>query len=81
MPATGAVIGFGVVGALSFMQVACLRGRHFLRDGYHWALGLLDRNITIVPAYVRDITAFEEMFPDPRTLLPQGETGASSVLT
>jgi len=34
-----------------------------------------------VPAYVRDITAFEEMFPDPRTLLPQGETGASSVLT
>jgi hypothetical protein len=34
-------------------------------------VGLLDRNITIVPAFVRDITAFEEMFPDPRTLLPQ----------
>jgi hypothetical protein len=71
VPPSGAVIGFGVVSALSFMQVACLRGRHFLRDGYHRALGLLDRNITIVPAFVRDITAFEEMFPDPRTLLPQ----------
>jgi hypothetical protein len=71
VPPTGAVMGFGVVSAPSFMQVACLRGRHFLRDGYHRALGLLARNITIVPAFVRDITAFEEMFPDPRTLLPQ----------
>jgi hypothetical protein len=68
---TGAVIGFGVVSAVSFMQVACLRGRHFLRDGYHRALGLRDRSITIVPAFVRDLTAFEGMFPNPRALLPQ----------
>jgi len=71
VPPTGAVLGFGILNGVSFMQVACLRGRHFLRDGHHRALGLLGRNITIVPAFVRDITAFEEMFPDPRTLLPQ----------
>lgn len=72
VPPAGTVLGFGVLNGVSFMQVACLRGRHFLRDGYHRALGLLGRGITIVPAFVRDITAFEEMFPDPRTLLPQG---------
>jgi hypothetical protein len=71
VPPTGTVLGFGILNGVSFMQVACLRGRHFLRDGHHRALGLLDRGITIVPAFVRDITAFEEMFPDPRTLLPQ----------
>jgi hypothetical protein len=71
VPPAGTLLGFGVLSGVSFMQVACLRGRHFLRDGYHRALGLLDRGITIVPAFVRDITAFEEMFPDPRTLLPQ----------
>ncbi len=71
VPPAGAVLGFGILNGVSFMQVACLRGRHFLRDGHHRALGLLGRNITVVPAFVRDITAFEEMFPDPRTLLPQ----------
>ena len=45
--------------------------RHFLRDGYHRAFGLLSRGITVVPAFVRDITAFEELVPDPRTMLPQ----------
>ena len=71
VPPAGALLGFGVLSGVSFMQVACLRGRHFLRDGYHRALGLLDSGITIAPAFVRDITAFEEMFPDPRMLLPQ----------
>jgi len=71
VPSAGAVLGFGILNGVSFMQVACLRDRHFLRDGYHRALGLLDKGITIVPAFVRDITAFEEMFPDPRMLLPQ----------
>ena len=71
VPPTGALLGFGVLNGVSFMQVACLRGRYYLRDGYHRALGLLNRGITIVPAFVRDITAFEEIFPDPRTLLPQ----------
>jgi hypothetical protein len=53
------------------MQVGRYRGRHFLRDGYHRAFGLLSRGINVVPAFVRDITAFEELVPDPRTMLPQ----------
>lgn len=71
VPPEGTVLGFGVASPPSFMQVGRFRGRHFLRDGYHRALGLLNRGITVAPAFVRDITAFEELFPDPRTLLPQ----------
>jgi hypothetical protein len=67
----GTALGFGVVAWPSFMQVGRYRGRYFLRDGYHRAFGLLSRGITIVPAFVRDVTAFEELVPDPRTMLPQ----------
>jgi len=67
----GTALGFVVVCWPSFMQVGCYRGRHFLRDGYHRAFGLLSRGINVVPAFVRDITAFEELLPDPRTMLPQ----------
>jgi len=67
----GIALGFAVVAGPSFMQVGRYRGRHFLRDGYHRAFGLLSRGITIVPAFVRDITVFEELVPDPRTMLPQ----------
>ena len=67
----GAALGFAVVAGPSFMQVGRYRGRHFLRDGYHRAFGLLSRGITIVPAFVRDISRFEELVPDPRTMLPQ----------
>jgi hypothetical protein len=69
--AGGTALGFAVVAGPSFMQVGRYRGRHFLRDGYHRAFGLLSRGITVVPAFVRDITAFEELVPDPRTMLPQ----------
>ena len=67
----GTALGFGLVAAPSFMQVGCYHGRHYLRDGYHRAFGLLSRGITIVPAFVRDISVFEELVPDPRTMLPQ----------
>jgi hypothetical protein len=67
----GAALGFAVVALPSFLQVGRYNGRHFLRDGYHRAFGLLSRGITIVPAFVRDITKFEELMPDPRTMLPQ----------
>jgi hypothetical protein len=67
----GIGLGFVVVRWPSFMQVGCYRGRHFLRDGYHRAFGLLSRGISVVPAFVRDITAFEELLPDPRAMLPQ----------
>jgi hypothetical protein len=69
--AGGTALGFGVVAWPSFMQVGRYRGRHYLRDGYHRALGLLSRGITLVPAFVRDITAFEELVSDPRMMLPQ----------
>jgi hypothetical protein len=42
-----------------------------LRDGYHRAYGLQRQGISVVPAFVRDITAFEELLPDPRMMLPQ----------
>lgn len=71
MPPEGTLLGFGVVSPPSFMQVGRFHGRYFLRDGYHRAIGLLSRGITVAPAFVRDITAFEELFPDPRRLLPQ----------
>jgi hypothetical protein len=53
------------------MQVGRYRGHHYMRDGYHRAFGLLSRRITVVPAIVKDISAFEELVPDPRTMLPQ----------
>lgn len=67
----GGAVGFAVVAGPSFMQVGRYNGRHFLRDGYHRAFGLLSRGITVVPAFVRDITRFEELVPDPRAMLPQ----------
>jgi hypothetical protein len=67
----GSAMGFAVVAGPSFMQVSRHNGRHYLRDGYHRAFGLLSRGITIVPAFVRDITTFEELVADPRMMLPQ----------
>jgi hypothetical protein len=71
MPPGGSILGFGVFAGPSFMQVARRNGRYFLRDGNHRALWLLRRGISVVPAFVRDFTAFEELMPDPRALLPQ----------
>ncbi len=65
------VLGFGVTVSASFMQVVRYRNRYFLRDGYHRAFGFLSRGIAAVPAFIRDMTAFEEMVPDPRVMLPQ----------
>jgi len=66
----GTALGFAVLAGPSFMQVGRYRGRHFLRDGYHRAFGLLSRGISTVPAFVRDITALEELVSEPRTMLP-----------
>ena len=67
----GGAVGFAVVAGPSVLQVGRYNGRHFPRDGYHRAFGLLSLGITIVPAFVRDITRFEELVPDPRAMLPQ----------
>ncbi len=67
----GTALGFAITVGQSFLQVGRYRSRYFLRDGYHRAFGLLARGITVVPAFVRDLTAFEELMPDPRAMLPQ----------
>jgi hypothetical protein len=67
----GIALGFAVTAGPSFMQVGRYRGRYYLRDGYHRAFGLLSRGITTVPAFTREISVFEELVPDPRTMLPQ----------
>lgn len=53
--------GFIVDTALSFLQVAGLNGRYFLRDGYHRAYGLLEAGIHFAPALVREYNTFEDI--------------------
>jgi hypothetical protein len=55
--------GFFVTIPPSFLQVATYKGRHFLRDGYHRAAGLLALGATMVPALVREFTSIEELVP------------------
>lgn len=68
----GGVPGFGFVVMLqqSYLQVAGLGGRYFLRDGYHRAYGLLAAGVRYAPALVRDFASFEEVGLPPG-LLPQ----------
>jgi hypothetical protein len=58
--------GFQVEVANSYLQVAGVNGRYFLRDGYHRAYGLLAAGIRYVPGLVKDFSSFEEVG------LPQG---------
>jgi hypothetical protein len=53
------------------LQVGRHRGRYFLRDGYHRSFGFLSQGVKEVPAFVKDISSFEELVPDPRVILPQ----------
>jgi hypothetical protein len=62
--------GFLIELATSYMQVAGLAGRYFLRDGYHRAYGLLASGITVVPGFVQEFQTFEEVGM-PVGLLPQ----------
>jgi len=71
-PVGSGLAGFGFAVALSksYLQVAGLGGRYFLRDGYHRAYGLLALGITKVPALVKEFATFEEVGL-PQGLLPQ----------
>jgi hypothetical protein len=62
--------GFAIAQQKSYMQVAGVGGRYFLRDGYHRAYGLLAAGITHVPVLVKDFPTFEEA-QMPMGLLPQ----------
>ena len=53
--------GFGIKVLPSFMQVVQFNDRHFLRDGYHRAYGLLSQGITHVPVFTNTLQAFEEL--------------------
>lgn len=64
-------LGFVIGAGPSYLQVGRYSERFFLRDGYHRAYGLLRSGVSVVPAFVRTITAFEELLPDPRLMLPQ----------
>lgn len=64
-------LGFAVALQKSYVQVAGLGGRYFLRDGYHRAYGLLAAGVRLVPALVREFNSFEEVAL-PAGLLPQG---------
>jgi hypothetical protein len=72
-PLAPGVMGFGFAVALqkSYLQVAGLGGRYFLRDGYHRAYGLLAAGIRYAPALVKEFQSFEQVAL-PQGLLPQG---------
>jgi hypothetical protein len=62
--------GFVVSVSPSFMQVAGVRGRYVLRDGYHRAYGFLRRGIGRVPVLYREYGALEDLGLHPG-MLPQ----------
>lgn len=64
------VFGFMVTIQKSYLQVAGLGGRYFLRDGYHRAYGFLAAGIRWVPALVKEFESFEQVGLPPG-LLPQ----------
>jgi hypothetical protein len=70
VPGGNPVFGFVVGVVTSFMNVGIFRGRVFLRDGYHRALGLLRRGINEVPVWVREYASFEHLGL-PQGMLPQ----------
>jgi hypothetical protein len=67
------VFGFGFIVAISpsFLQVARFQGRLFLRDGYHRAVGFLQRGIGVVPVFTRELGGLESLNLPPG-MLPQG---------
>ena len=67
--------GFAVAQQQSYMQVAGLNGRYFLRDGYHRAFGLVAAGFTHAPALVKDFGTFEDVHMPPGLLPPSAYLG------
>src|ERR1700682_1196873 len=72
-PPGATALGFFVAQLPSFMQVARVNDRWFLRDGYHRAIALLQAGITLVPTLVR-------VFPTAEQLIPAGALPVSILL-
>jgi hypothetical protein len=53
-------IGFAVAQTESYLGVAGVSGRYFIRDGNHRAYGLLSAGITHVPALVREYPTYAD---------------------
>jgi hypothetical protein len=56
-------VGFHLRVITSFVQVASIQGRYFLRDGYHRCLGLLQRGVRYAPALVSSDLPLTELVP------------------
>jgi hypothetical protein len=56
-------VGFHLRVITSFVQVASIQGRYFLRDGYHRGLGLLQRGVRYAPVLVRPDLPLAELVP------------------
>jgi hypothetical protein len=60
--------GFQVSITASHLTVAKYKGRLFLRDGYHRAIGFLAHGIAQVPAFVMEVQTFEDLGVKPGML-------------
>jgi hypothetical protein len=56
-------VGFQLRVITSYVQVASVQGRYFLRDGYHRCLGLIQRGVRYAPALVRDDLPLADLVP------------------
>jgi hypothetical protein len=45
----------------SYLQVAEYRGRHFVRDGYHRATGLIREGVFVVPCVLIKVSSLQEL--------------------
>jgi len=56
-------MGFSVQVLPSFVQVASLNGRYFVRDGYHRTIGLVQRGVRYAPVFVHDEIPHGQLVP------------------
>jgi hypothetical protein len=56
-------VGFHLRAVTSFVQVASVNGRYFLRDGYHRCLGLLRRGVRYAPVLARENVPVADLAP------------------
>lgn len=61
------LMGYGFIIGMqkSYLQVALVNGRYFLRDGYHRAYGLLAKGIHRAAALVKEFDSYEEAMSAP----------------
>jgi hypothetical protein len=62
-PAGTVHMGFQLRMITSYLQVGSMQGRWFLRDGYHRSLGLVQRGVRYVPAFVREDMTLADLVP------------------